>query len=150
MISKRAPLNFDPSTNERERDFQKRNFSYRWVKFEEDVEDGGQRWSKPHVGTLSLHSLFELRNLLTKGTILLDMEASSLDDIADLMLDQCVNGNVLPNDLRVFVKDAIMKKKRHLFEKSTSNKEKSLIRSLTDYSNLASSSSKRKDFSSSV
>lgn len=33
----------------------------RWVKFEEDVEEGGNRWSKPHVATLSLHSLFELR-----------------------------------------------------------------------------------------
>ena len=49
---------------------------FRWVKFEEDVEDGGNRWSKPHVATLSLHSLFELRNLLTKGVIMLDMEAS--------------------------------------------------------------------------
>ncbi len=29
----------------------------RWIKFEEDVEDGGERWSKPHVATLSLHSL---------------------------------------------------------------------------------------------
>jgi sodium bicarbonate transporter 10 len=27
----------------------------RWVKFEEDVEEGGNRWSKPHVATLSLH-----------------------------------------------------------------------------------------------
>ena len=48
---------------------------FRWVKFEEDVEDGGNRWSKPHVATLSLHSLFELRNLLTKVVIILDMDA---------------------------------------------------------------------------
>ena len=34
----------------------------RWVKFEEDVEEGGNRWSKPHVATLSLHSLFQLRS----------------------------------------------------------------------------------------
>jgi hypothetical protein len=40
----------------------------RWVKFEEDVEEGGNRWSKPHVATLSLHSLFELRSLLTSGS----------------------------------------------------------------------------------
>ena len=118
---------------------------FRWVKFEEDVEDGGNRWSKPHVATLSLHSLFELRNLLTKGTILLDMEASSLDDIADLILDQCVNNNLLPNDMRSVIKEAILKKKRHQFEHS-STKEKSLIRSITDHSILGTASSKRKPF----
>jgi sodium bicarbonate transporter 10 len=41
----------------------------RWVKFEEDVEEGGNRWSKPYVATLSLHSLFELRSMLLNGTI---------------------------------------------------------------------------------
>ncbi|KAJ8261133.1 hypothetical protein COCON_G00168560 [Conger conger] len=45
--------------------------SARWVKFEEKVEEGGERWSKPHVSTLSLHSLFELRTCLQTGTILL-------------------------------------------------------------------------------
>ena len=59
---------------------------FRWVKFEEDVEEGGNRWSKPHVATLSLHSLFELRSMLLNGTVCLDMTASSLDHIAELVL----------------------------------------------------------------
>ena len=54
----------------------------RWVKFEEDVEEGGNKWSKPHVATLSLHSLFELRSCILKGTVLLDLEASDLGQIA--------------------------------------------------------------------
>lgn len=54
----------------------------RWLKFEEDVEDGGERWSKPYVATLSLHSLFELRNCIIKGTVLLDMCANSTEEIA--------------------------------------------------------------------
>lgn len=56
--------------------------SWRWIKFEEDVEEGGDRWSKPHVATISLHSLFELRSCILNGTVLLDMEATSLDQIA--------------------------------------------------------------------
>lgn len=60
---------------------------FRWIKFEEDVEEGGNRWSKPHVATLSLHSLFELRSFLLNGTVMLDMEATSLEQIADLILD---------------------------------------------------------------
>lgn len=53
----------------------------RWIKFEEDVEEGGNRWSKPHVATLSLHSLFELRSLILNGTVILDMEATSLEQV---------------------------------------------------------------------
>lgn len=53
----------------------------RWIKFEEKVEQGGERWSKPHVATLSLHSLFELRTCIEKGSIMLDMEASSLPQV---------------------------------------------------------------------
>lgn len=56
-------------------------FAFRWVKFEEKVEEGGERWSKPHVSTLSLHSLFELRTCLQTGTVLLDLEGYSLPQI---------------------------------------------------------------------
>ncbi|OBS81481.1 hypothetical protein A6R68_20317, partial [Neotoma lepida] len=52
-----------------------------WIKFEEKVEQGGERWSKPHVATLSLHSLFELRTCMEKGSIMLDREASSLPQL---------------------------------------------------------------------
>lgn len=61
----------------------------RWIKFEEDVEEGGNRWSKPHVGTISLHSLFELRSCILNGTVLLDLEASSLDQIAGNLSNVC-------------------------------------------------------------
>jgi sodium bicarbonate transporter 10 len=88
-------------------------FVGRWVKFEEDVEEGGNRWSKPHVATLSLHSLFELRSMLLNGTICLDMSAYSLEDICDLALDSMVNTNHLPFEKKQCVKDAILKKHRH-------------------------------------
>ena len=39
----------------------------RWIKFEEDVEEGLDRWGKPHVASLSFHSLLELRRCLEKG-----------------------------------------------------------------------------------
>ncbi|KAA0203371.1 hypothetical protein HAZT_HAZT005525 [Hyalella azteca] len=63
----------------------------RWVKFEEDVEEGGERWSKPHVATLSLHALFELRSFLMKGVVLLDMDAISIEQVAELAIEALVN-----------------------------------------------------------
>ncbi|XP_019876901.2 sodium bicarbonate cotransporter 3 isoform X3 [Aethina tumida] len=85
----------------------------RWIKFEEDVEEGGNRWSKPHVATLSLHSLFELRSLILNGTVILDMEAQSIEQIADLVLDNMVNNLSLPFDKKDKVRDALLKKHRH-------------------------------------
>ena len=41
----------------------------RWIKFEEDVEEGAERWGKPHVASLSFHSLLELRKGLEQGMI---------------------------------------------------------------------------------
>lgn len=59
---------------------------FRWIKFEEKVEEGGERWSKPHVSTLSLHSLFELRTCLQTGTVLLDLDGYSLPQIIGMSL----------------------------------------------------------------
>lgn len=109
----------------------------RWLKFEEDVEDGGDRWSKPHVATLNLQTLLELRSNLRTGTICLDIEADNLEDIADICIDYMVQRGQLPYDKREFVKDAIMKKHRHQYEGSGSRKESGsqsfpVIRSLID------------------
>ncbi|XP_063712926.1 band 3 anion transport protein-like isoform X2 [Symsagittifera roscoffensis] len=52
----------------------------RWIKYEEDVELGGE-WGKPHVSTLSFHSLLELRRLLEHGVALFDLEENSMDGI---------------------------------------------------------------------
>lgn len=79
-------------------------FIHRWLKFEEDVEDGGERWSKPYVATLSLHSLFELRSCILNGTVMLDMRANSIDEIAGIFcqysIERCtthlINFTVFP------------------------------------------------------
>ena len=70
----------------------------RWVRFEEDVEEGANRWSKPHVSSLPLHSLMELRNYILKGDVFLDMEAGNLEEIVDILLDTWVNSNKIPRD----------------------------------------------------
>jgi len=42
----------------------------RWIKFEEEVEETAQRWGKPHVSSLSFHSLLELRRRIESGLML--------------------------------------------------------------------------------
>ena len=39
----------------------------RWIKYEEDREEGAERWGKAHISTLTFHSLINLRLCLETG-----------------------------------------------------------------------------------
>uniref|UniRef100_A0A803TAM3 Anion exchange protein n=1 Tax=Anolis carolinensis TaxID=28377 RepID=A0A803TAM3_ANOCA len=103
----------------------------RWLKFEEDVEDGGERWSKPYVATLSLHSLFEVRSCILNGTVLLDMRANSLEEIADMILDQQISSGQLSEDVRHRVHEALLRQHHHQNQKKLSNRIP-IVRSFAD------------------
>ncbi|PIO36635.1 hypothetical protein AB205_0056080, partial [Aquarana catesbeiana] len=103
----------------------------RWLKFEEDVEDGGDRWSKPYVATLSLHSLFELRSCILNGTVMLDMRASTIEEIADMVLDNMTASGQLDDSMRECVREALLKRHHHQNEKKLSNRIP-LVRSFAD------------------
>ncbi|XP_034029604.1 sodium bicarbonate cotransporter 3-like isoform X2 [Thalassophryne amazonica] len=112
-------------------DFQEWKETARWLKFEEDVEDGGERWSKPYVATLSLHSLFELRSCILNGTVLLDMKASSIEEIADMVIDSMVLSGQLEEEVREKVKEAMLRRHHHQNEMKLSNRIP-LVRSFAD------------------
>ncbi|XP_041421331.1 solute carrier family 4, sodium bicarbonate cotransporter, member 7 L homeolog isoform X1 [Xenopus laevis] len=103
----------------------------RWLKFEEDVEDGGDRWSKPYVATLSLHSLFELRSCILNGTIMLDMRANTIEEIADMLLDNMIGSGQMDEAIREPVREALLKRHHHQNEKKLSNRIP-LVRSFAD------------------
>uniref|UniRef100_A0A3Q2ZU06 Anion exchange protein n=1 Tax=Kryptolebias marmoratus TaxID=37003 RepID=A0A3Q2ZU06_KRYMA len=103
----------------------------RWLKFEEDVEDGGERWSKPYVATLSLHSLFELRSCIMNGTVMLDMRANSLEEIADMVLDQHEASGTVGEDARKRIREALLKQHHHQNHKKLANRIP-IVRSFAD------------------
>ncbi|XP_066566731.1 solute carrier family 4 member 4a isoform X3 [Amia ocellicauda] len=106
----------------------------RWIKFEEKVEKGGERWSKPHVATLSLHSLFELRTCIEKGTIMLDMEASTLPQVVEMITDSQIANGQLKAELKDKVMYTLLRRHRHQTKKSN-------LRSLADIGKTVSSAS---------
>lgn len=115
----------------------------RWIKFEEDVEEGGDRWSKPHVSTISLHSLMELRSFILNGTVMLDMEANSLENIADLVLENMVNSGLLSAGEQLErTKEVLLRRHRHQHERHRTDKGSRLplIRSLADIGRNSSKS----------
>lgn len=60
----------------------------RWIKYEEDVEEGADRWGKPHVASLSFHSLLNLRRCLETGVVLMDLEEKDLPGVAYRVVEQ--------------------------------------------------------------
>ncbi|KAI5626600.1 sodium-driven chloride bicarbonate exchanger isoform X5 [Silurus asotus] len=103
----------------------------RWLKFEEDVEDGGERWSKPYVATLSLHSLFELRSCILNGIVMLDMRAHSLEEIADMVLDQHEISVTIGEEVRRKIRNALLKQHHHQNQKKLANRIP-IVRSFAD------------------
>ncbi|GCC20621.1 hypothetical protein chiPu_0019184, partial [Chiloscyllium punctatum] len=112
-----------------------REYHHVWIKFEEKVEEGGERWSKPHVATLSLHSLFELRTCIEKGLVLLDLEASTLPQIIETIIDNQIAHGLLKAELKEKVTYTLLRKHRHQTKKSN-------LRSLAEIGKTVSSASR--------
>ena len=99
--------------------------------------EGDGRWSKPHVSCVSMHSLIELRSLILKGTVFLDLEEGNLNEILDVLLEKIIHnggGGGLTFEKIEPTKAVIMKKHRHQFE------GRKKLKSETNLSSRASSS----------
>jgi len=88
----------------------------RWVKYEEDVEQGGQRWSKPFVSTVSLQALYTVQELLTNQVVLLDLAADSLERTCGLIVDQWAMAGILLESERQKVLQTLLRRHVHLYE----------------------------------
>ncbi|OZC12615.1 hypothetical protein X798_00246 [Onchocerca flexuosa] len=90
----------------------------RWVKFEEDVEEGGNRWSKPHVATLSLHALFQLRSCLLNGVIIMDSKAKEFSELVEEILEHLVAAGQLGEIEVDEVRNVLSKRHTHQYEQA--------------------------------
>ncbi|XP_018349830.1 PREDICTED: band 3 anion exchange protein isoform X2 [Trachymyrmex septentrionalis] len=88
----------------------------RWIKYEEDVEEGADRWGRPHVASLSFHSLLNLRRCLETGVILLDLEEKDLPGVAYRIVEQMVIEELILAQDRPVVMRALLLRHRHVHE----------------------------------
>uniref|UniRef100_A0A2R8M545 Solute carrier family 4 member 1 (Diego blood group) n=1 Tax=Callithrix jacchus TaxID=9483 RepID=A0A2R8M545_CALJA len=61
----------------------------RWVRLEENLGENGA-WGRPHLSHLTFWSLLELQRVFSKGTVLLDLQESSLAGVANQLLDRFI------------------------------------------------------------
>ncbi|XP_030238228.1 anion exchange protein 3 isoform X7 [Drosophila navojoa] len=88
----------------------------RWIKYEEDVEEGSDRWGKPHVASLSFHSLLNLRRCLETGVVLLDLNEKDLPAVAYRVVEQMVVDDLININDKPSVMRSLLLRHRHVNE----------------------------------
>ncbi|CAG9857657.1 unnamed protein product [Phyllotreta striolata] len=86
----------------------------RWIKYEEDVEEGVDRWGKPHVASLSFHSLLNLRRCLEEGVVILDMEEKDLPGIAYRISEDLYKEDLIKEEDKARVMRTLLLRHRHV------------------------------------
>ncbi|XP_018565326.1 band 3 anion transport protein isoform X2 [Anoplophora glabripennis] len=88
----------------------------RWIKYEEDVEEGVDRWGKPHVASLSFHSLLNLRRCLEEGLVVLDMEEKDLPAIAYRISEDLFREDLIKEEDKAKIMRVLLLRHRHVNE----------------------------------
>ncbi|XP_040168881.1 anion exchange protein 2-like isoform X3 [Anopheles arabiensis] len=117
----------------------------RWIKYEEDVEEGADRWGRPHVASLSFHSLLNLRRCLETGVVLMDLEEKDLPSVAYRVVEQMVVDELIHEDDKAVIMRALLLRHRHVNESSHGGFSFGPKRKYSSYTSLQSLSMRAED-----
>ncbi|XP_058121392.1 anion exchange protein 2 isoform X1 [Anopheles ziemanni] len=117
----------------------------RWIKYEEDVEEGADRWGRPHVASLSFHSLLNLRRCLETGVVLMDLEEKDLPSVAYRVVEQMVIDELIHEDDKPVIMRALLLRHRHVNESSHGGFSFGPKRKYSSYTSLQSLSMRAED-----
>ncbi|XP_052892454.1 anion exchange protein 3 isoform X3 [Anopheles moucheti] len=115
----------------------------RWIKYEEDVEEGADRWGRPHVASLSFHSLLNLRRCLETGVVLMDLEEKDLPSVAYRVVEQMVIDELIHEDDKAVIMRALLLRHRHVNESSHGGFSFAPKRKYSSYTSLQSVDDKK-------
>ncbi|XP_061496850.1 band 3 anion transport protein isoform X9 [Anopheles gambiae] len=115
----------------------------RWIKYEEDVEEGADRWGRPHVASLSFHSLLNLRRCLETGVVLMDLEEKDLPSVAYRVVEQMVVDELIHEDDKAVIMRALLLRHRHVNESSHGGFSFGPKRKYSSYTSLQSVDDKK-------
>jgi len=86
----------------------------RWIKYEEDLEADVGKWGKPHVASLSFHSLINLRRCLEGGTMLLDISARDLPQVLHRVVEDLSEKGIIVEDQKSRVLGVLLYRHKHV------------------------------------
>ena len=86
----------------------------RWIKYEEDLEAEVGRWGKPHVASLTFHSLINLRLCMESGTLLLDISARDLPELLHRVVEDLSEKGIIEEDQKAKVLRVLLYRHKHV------------------------------------
>ncbi|XP_046976743.1 anion exchange protein 2 isoform X2 [Vanessa cardui] len=118
----------------------------RWIKYEEDVEEGSARWGRPHVASLSFHSLLNLRRCLETGVVLMDLDEKDLPGVAYRVVESMVTEGLIEEDDKPVVMRSLLLRHRHVHDDRFRFSISGRKQSYTSLQNLADQRRRRSSY----
>lgn len=96
----------------------------RWIQFEEVVEMGSHKWSKPCIPIASAAALEVLQQALSSALVFTGVKAANMLDVANHVVEKLMNDSALPNiDLQV-MKETMLLPHVHQYEMAGSSNDR--------------------------
>ena len=73
---------------------------FRWIKYEEDLEAERGEGGKPHVSSLTFHSLINLRFCIESSTFLLDISVKDLPNLVHRVVEDLSEKDIIDEKLK--------------------------------------------------
>lgn len=89
----------------------------RWIKFEEDVEESAHRWGKPHIPCLNFNSIRDLKNIISNGVVLFDLDERNIKDIAESVVELAISNGLPVEERDTFVSLLVTPRHQHELKK---------------------------------
>jgi len=86
----------------------------RWIKYEEDLEAEKGEWGKPHVSSLTFHSMINLRLNIETGTMLLDISVKDFPSLVHRVVEDLGEKGIIEEDLKEKVLRVLLFRHKHV------------------------------------
>lgn len=86
--------------------------SSRWIKYEQTIDPETEIWSKPFIGALEYQNIAYLKSNLQSGTVILNSQKNSFEDIIDEICQDFINRGRLNRDYKEKLKAILLSQHR--------------------------------------
>ncbi|CAF0838647.1 unnamed protein product, partial [Brachionus calyciflorus] len=86
--------------------------SSRWIKYEQTIDPETEIWSKPFIGALEYQNLAYLKQGLRSGTVILNPQRNTFEEITDEIIQDFINRGQMNRDHKLKLKSLILSQHR--------------------------------------